>query len=186
MVTNLTTSAILYNNQLGYDESSSGAIAVNHGVARSVTFALPNGSAGVGTLGIGVLADAYGDSVYEYNAAGTAQSNNTNLLTINSTLAAYPDLAVTNISAPASVAAGSSFMATWVDVNRGSVAATNTWTENVLLLAGRFDEYEPVDSVVRSNQTSRARSIDHEHQLHSIAQFCFRQPVGRRANRCSQ
>src|SRR5581483_11643710 len=90
------------------------------------------GFAGVGTLGIGILADA-NNNVFEYNGGGTGESNNTNSLIVVSTLAAYPDLVVTNIVIPASINAGQAFTASWVDTNKGSAMAGNSWTEQVLL-----------------------------------------------------
>jgi hypothetical protein len=58
---------------------------------RSYSFNLPNGSAGVGDYSITVTADNYyGTSyVYELNAIGDAESNNTATVSFSSTLAAF-------------------------------------------------------------------------------------------------
>src|SRR5581483_2869627 len=85
VVTNLSTGAILFNSSIPYDVSASGSIAGNHAAARQAAFTLPNGFAGVGTLGIGILADA-NNNVFEYNGGGTGESNNTNSLIVVSTL----------------------------------------------------------------------------------------------------
>ncbi len=67
------------------------------------------------------------------NAAGEA--NNEAAATITTTLADYPDLAVTGITAPASAAAGETVTITYTVRNLGAAAAQGAWTERLLLSA---------------------------------------------------
>ena len=106
---------------------------------------MPNGTAGVGTLGIGILADS-GNNIFEYNSSGTAESNNTNTLKIISTLSSYPDLVVTNVTAPATASAGQTVLMSWVDTNKGNAAATEIpGREEVFPFVGRHDQQQPVN-----------------------------------------
>ncbi|MGA2660493.1 MAG: CARDB domain-containing protein, partial [Verrucomicrobiota bacterium] len=114
------------------DNAAGTPIAPGQSVGRQFSFALPDGAPGAGTLQIMITADIF-DNVFEYNARGTAKGNNTNSIAVASALAAYPDLTVTNISWPASAAAGQAIEVSWTDTNLGNAAATNTWTDQIFL-----------------------------------------------------
>ena len=114
------------------DNAAATPIASGQSVGQQFSFALPDGAAGAGTLQIMVTADIY-DNVFEYNANGTAKSNNTNSNTVVSTLAPYPDLTVTNVVAPASANAGQTISVSWTETNQGGAPATNTWYDQIFL-----------------------------------------------------
>ena len=134
VVSNTTTGQTLVTGTLPYDALASGPIAAGNAANRLYTFRLPDGSAGAGSLHISVAVDA-GDSVFEYNPNGTAENNNSGAIDVVSTVAAYPDLAATNIAAPANAAAGQSIMVVWTDLNVGNASATNSWSDQVFMSA---------------------------------------------------
>jgi hypothetical protein len=122
---------------------ASGSVAGNSTLApgasspQQFNFTLPNGTAGTGTFQVTVTTNA-GNTVFEFNMAGpggsnTASSNNTATTTFTSTLAAYPDLAASGVTAPATVAPGQQITVGWTLANNGNAAANGPWTEQVLL-----------------------------------------------------
>src|SRR5208337_3465193 len=131
LVVNESTTQTLVNTILA-DNATATPIGAGQSVPRQFAFTLPQGPAGTGALEITITADIY-DNVYEYNSNGTAKSNNTNSILAVSTLAPYPDLAVTNIIVPASADAGQPIAVTWTETNQGNAAATNTWYDQVFL-----------------------------------------------------
>ena len=131
-VVNLTTAQTLETSTVTYDPVASGNIGAGQSVNRSFNVPLPNGSAGAGNIRITIASDA-GTTVFEYNAGGTAESNNTNSLTVVSSLAPYPDLAATNVLAPASAGAGLNVQVIWTDSNVGNTTTTNSWNDQLFL-----------------------------------------------------
>jgi hypothetical protein len=131
VVVNQTTAQTLVSTVLA-DNAGAAPIASGQSVGRQFSFVLPDGAAGAGTLQIMITADIY-NNVFEYNASGTAKSNNTNSIVAASTLAPYPDLVVTNVVVPASANAGQTIPVTWTDYNQGTGPATNTWYDEVFL-----------------------------------------------------
>jgi hypothetical protein len=131
VVVNQTTAQTLLNTTLT-DTAATTPIGPSQSVGRQLSFVLPDGTAGAGTLQITITADIY-DNVFEYNTNGTAKSNNTNSTTVVSTLAPYPDLAVTNVVVPATANAGQSISVAWTETNQGLAPATNTWYDQVFL-----------------------------------------------------
>src|SRR5262249_13874024 len=101
---------------------------------RQYTFRLPDAPQGVGSLRVTVNGDG-GNSVFEYNTAGTAETNNTANLTQTSTLAAYPDLQVSNVTlVPATgLESGGTLVVRWNDLNAGNSAATGPWHDRLLV-----------------------------------------------------
>ena len=81
------------------EQAGPSTIAAGGSAARSFALKLPDGTAGVGTLQVTVTVDSK-NNVVEYNAAGTAETNNTATTSVVSTLANYADLAVANVSSP--------------------------------------------------------------------------------------
>src|SRR5262249_22500235 len=84
--------------------------------------------------------------IFEYNASGTAKSNNTASTTVTSTLAAYPDLLVKDlVMTPADAASGlqsgAAVTLSWVDENAGAAGTTDGGSRT-----GSLDDY-----VVRKN-----------------------------------
>ncbi|MGN6386234.1 MAG: CARDB domain-containing protein, partial [Verrucomicrobiota bacterium] len=134
VVRNNTSGETLVNTVLGYDSTAVGNAPIGAGetLPRSYKFTLPDGSRGAGDLAIEVTTDI-GNVVYEYNASNTGENNNKAILALNSTLATYPDLTVTSISAPASATAGQTVQVTWAVQNRGAKAATGPWVDQIFL-----------------------------------------------------
>jgi hypothetical protein len=130
-VVNQTTSQTLVNTMQSYDASVA-PIAGGQAANRQFSFTLPDGTPGVGTLRITLTVDA-NNQVYEFNTGGTAEINNTNSITAVSSLAAYADLAVTNVTGPGSTGAGQSVSVSWVDSNLGNGDATNNWYDQIFL-----------------------------------------------------
>ncbi len=83
-VLNTTTGSVVLDTTVYYGVNL-GAIPAGGGSLRSHTLALPEGTAGAGSLQVTVTVDA-GDSVFEYNAAATSETNNASSASIVSIL----------------------------------------------------------------------------------------------------
>src|SRR6266850_4441297 len=129
VVVNQDTNATLVNTFVLYNGS---AIGAGESRDRSYAFRLPDGLNGAGHLLITVTADG-GAAVFEYNSAGTGESNNSASITAESTLAAYANLAVTDIAAPASALSGRSIELSWTVANSGTAAASGGWSDQIFL-----------------------------------------------------
>jgi hypothetical protein len=139
-VVNTTTGAVLPGADLYYDPTAAGngAIAANDSRARQLVYTLPQGDAGTGDLQLTVTTDYY-NQAFEYNAAGpggasTAEGNNSASLTTTVTLAPYPDLAVSGVTAPSQVIGDPArVMVSWTVTNLGTgPTAADTWTDAVI------------------------------------------------------
>ena len=130
VVINTTTGQTIFDDQDYYSSN----LGTNGTVARSDSFKLPDGPAGAGDLSIAVTVNST-NSIYESNAAGTATTNNTTTATATSTLAAYPDLAVTGIglSDPAPVS-GETVSINWNDANISNTTARGNWYDQVTVI----------------------------------------------------
>jgi RHS repeat-associated protein len=87
IVRNLTTGQVLFNRVVSYDPTQPGAGVIESGQSRSRTdeFVLPAGISAVGELEFEVITNAGASPVYEYNADGTATTNNSTSTTVTST-----------------------------------------------------------------------------------------------------
>lgn len=132
VVVNTTTATTLLDTLVFYDATSNGAIGSGQSRARQYSFRLPDGPAGVGNLQITVNGDA-SNNLFEYNTAGTAETNNGSIIGRTSTLAPYPDLVVSSIVAPVSAWTDSAFDVTWRTTNQGTAPATGAWVDRVYL-----------------------------------------------------
>ena len=112
-----------------YNATTLGNLAAGASAPQQYAFRLPDGIAGVGQIQITVTTD-----VYDNVSTRQGDPNKTATLTETSTLATYPDLAVTATSAPSSAA--------WAPASRFpgrsrtrvlAAAATETWTDQVYL-----------------------------------------------------
>ena len=132
VVTNTTTGQIIATRLLNYDAGANGALAAGASYARNATVLLPDGSPGVGSIQVTVTTDS-GNTVTESNAGGTAFTNNTASTTVTSTLAAYPDLQVSNVALSPSpgYAAGQTVTVSWTLANAGTAAVTVPFTESI-------------------------------------------------------
>jgi len=132
----------VYNSTTGvnhvYQAQDADAVLAGESNARSFTFTLPNGDAGVGNLTIRITNDWYNE-VYEYNVAGTAETNNEETLDAVSTIATYPDLAVQDLEVTPStdVTSSSTVQITWNDVNIGSESADASWSDRIVVVNTR-------------------------------------------------
>src|SRR5262249_48625218 len=134
VIKNLRTGEVLSNVALAYDAGALGPIAPAGSQARQYAFTLPDESRGVGQIQYTVTTDS-GAVIFEYNPSGTAESNNTPSIPLDSTLAPYPDLRVTNLSAtPASgLQSGSTMTVIWSDTNAGTRATSGSWTDAIVI-----------------------------------------------------
>jgi hypothetical protein len=101
---------------------------------RSYSFTLPDGNAGAGELAITITADS-SNSVFEFNPAGTGETNNTTTASVTSTLAHYADLVVTALVAP-TTALSSNPAILDVDLtvhNQGDGDATGSWSDAIYI-----------------------------------------------------
>jgi hypothetical protein len=133
-VVNQTTGQSLINTTIFYDpnELENGDIPAGGFRARQFTFQLPDGAAGAGPLQFTVTIDAF-DSIFEANVSGTAETNNQTSVTRTSSLPAYPDLIISNISAPAVAIPGQSVTVSWTLTNQGAGVASGTWSDQLYL-----------------------------------------------------
>ena len=99
-VVNLTTGQTLFTQAVPYDAAAAGAIAAGAFADRSVLLTWPAGTSGLGQFRFTVTTDSTGQ-VFENNARGNAETNNTAQLTVLSA----PDLRVANLAATAAQAA---------------------------------------------------------------------------------
>jgi hypothetical protein len=133
-IVNTTTGVTLLSTLIGYNRALPGnaPIAAGGSQPQAYSFTLPQGNPGAGNLSISVTTDAL-NQVFEYNAAGTGETNKTATQQVTSALAPYPDLAVSGVTAAATAAPGQSLTVGWTLTNGGGAGATAPWTEQVLL-----------------------------------------------------
>ena len=131
---NADTGDILGTAQIIYDPTAPGnaPIAAGGQLARQTTFVLPDGAPGTGHIELDLTTDDR-NQILEFNAAGTAEMNNTASATIVSTLAPYPDLTAANLSVDPNVSAGQSVTLHWSDVNVGTGPVTTPFHEEVVV-----------------------------------------------------
>ncbi|MEO7622362.1 MAG: CARDB domain-containing protein, partial [Gallionella sp.] len=135
-VTNQSTGAVLVDQQLRYDPPVGGTLQAGTSATRSYSFRLADGNPGVGNLLMQVFADqttAGSGSLYEVNAAGTAESNNSASLNLASVLAPYADLVAENLTTipTSNFQPGQQVIVSWNTVNLGTKAADQAWSERV-------------------------------------------------------
>jgi subtilase family serine protease len=130
-VVNNTTGQTILSTSKYYNETTSGALTGGSSAAESYSFTLPSGTAGAGALTVTVVTDAY-NNIFEYNALGTAETNNTATANVTSNISPYPDLQVTNLTTtPAAPQSGQPFTVQWTDANTGNGPANGSWYDQV-------------------------------------------------------
>jgi fibronectin-binding autotransporter adhesin len=132
VVTDTTTNQVLASADVPYNAAVSGSLPSNGSSTRSYTFRLPDGSTGVGNLHIVVSAD-YFNTIAEFYPGNVGESNNTSTLNVSASLASYPDLAPSSVTAPPSILPGQSMNVSWTLSNSGATIASGPWTEQVFL-----------------------------------------------------
>src|SRR5207248_2361737 len=91
-----TTGETLATVPVPYDVAAGGAILSGATRQRQLAFTLPQGRRGAGQIEVVVTTDS-ASQVVEVNATGAGESNNSARQTLDSALAPYPDLQVTNL-----------------------------------------------------------------------------------------
>jgi hypothetical protein len=116
-----------------YDAAAAGPIGPGQSAHRQYPFTLPVGPAGAGQIQVTVTTNVNHD-ISERNNDGTADTNNTATLTVQSTVAA-PDLQVGSLSIePASgLRSGSNLVVHWAEVNAGNAAAAVPFSDSVTI-----------------------------------------------------
>ncbi|MDO8268888.1 MAG: CARDB domain-containing protein, partial [Moraxellaceae bacterium] len=134
VVRNTTTGINLLDTVIHHNAVTEGSLALGASLARAYNFTLPNGDAGVGDLQVTVTADVY-NYQYEYNAGGTAESNNAASTAATATIAPYADLQVQNlVASPASLLTGQTLHITWDDANTGNLATSTNWYDHIVVV----------------------------------------------------
>ena len=126
--------ATVDSRTLTHDASASGPLGAGQTNHQSYSFRLPQGPAGTGAFRVVVKTDT-ASQVFEYNPAGTAETNNTREATFTSTIAPSPDLEVRDLTvSPTSPQSGNTVTLTWNDVNTGNAATSGNWIDRVTVV----------------------------------------------------
>jgi len=150
VVKRIDNEQIILSAQMSYDPYVQGPIASGASVLCEYVFVLPDGPEGAGQLEIKVMAD-WTDQIFEYTDTGEAEDNNTAILVVESALAPYPDLALSDLTVdPANVQTGDEIALTWQVENIGAaptslsfieeITLTNTDTGQILLIQTLVDD----------------------------------------------
>ena len=128
VVTNTTTGQQLASGFVQYNAATLGNLAAGASAPQQYDFTLPNGNPGVGQIQFTVTADYYGD-------VSTSQGETSNVASVTetSTLASYPELSVSDVSAVSTASPGQQVSVGWTLANIGAASASGPWTEQVLL-----------------------------------------------------
>ena len=132
-IVNTNLGVTLLDTTVYYDTNTLGPLTNGTARGRSVNFTLPNGATGSGTLVVTVTADTF-NNVFEYNPAGTGESNNTATVTAISGIAAYPDLQIVNLTVqPPVLSSGTSLTVQWQDTNSGNATVSGNWYDHLTI-----------------------------------------------------
>jgi hypothetical protein len=136
-VVNTTTGITLLDTSVAYNQAALGPIAPGASVARTLSFQLPHGLAGAGTLSITVTADQDtngGTAVTEALQGINAEANNAAVITVGAAQRAYADLRPGNLLAPPTGRGGATIPVSWTVTNAGD-ADTDVagWVDQVIL-----------------------------------------------------
>ncbi len=138
-VRNQTTGELLLDTAVFYDPAlpGNGALGAGQSKARTFTFNMPDGSRGVGNIQIAVTADrntSGAGTIVEITDPGNAEGNNQATTTFQSVAKTYPDLAVSNFTAPATGVGGATISVGWAVSNSGPVATgAANWVDRIIL-----------------------------------------------------
>ncbi len=131
-VVNTTTGALLLERTVAYDPAAVGSIDAGQGRDRSLMVTIPDGSGSVGDILITVATDS-GNAVFEYNADGIAETNNSGTAALTVILAPYPDLAATYLNGPTqTIADPARVTIDWTVANQGSASASGAWWDVIV------------------------------------------------------
>ena len=134
VIKNTTTGETLVTATVPYDATSGGAITPGQSRSRQYAFTLPDGSRGMGRISFTITVDS-SNQVFENNAAGTGESNNVVTVSVDTTIAPYPDLQVANlrVDPPTTLLSGAGLVVSWEDWNTGDRATNGSWSDSVTL-----------------------------------------------------
>src|SRR6185503_309409 len=128
LVRNTNTAQIILNSGTNYDASAAGDIAANGSRSRSLSFIMPNNANAYGAFEIVVTTDS-DNNLFEYNGAGTAETNNSASLLSTSA----PDLQITGLTVTGnpSLQAGAQLVIQWNTANQGNVQADGVFYDRI-------------------------------------------------------
>ena len=113
----------LVNTVVPYNVAVGGVIDIGGTKAQTETLRIPDGSDSVGELDITITVDS-SSAIFELNAGGDAETNNSAATTATASLAPYPDLALSNVTAPTqTIADPANVTVSWRVENIGELAA---------------------------------------------------------------
>ncbi|MEM6314534.1 MAG: hypothetical protein AAF743_10625, partial [Planctomycetota bacterium] len=112
------------------DLQTTGTLAAGASIERTATFQLPFGYAG--SVGIVIEGDNF-DRRFEFNPAGTGESNNDAALTLDQPLADAPDLTAT-IETPPTTTSGEQIEVRFTVTNDGAAATDGSWVDRFFLV----------------------------------------------------
>ncbi len=134
VVVNDTTGETILDTVLPYSPAVEGFVPANGSVDRDYVFVLPDGPAGTGNLVITITTDV-DNEVLEGFVGDLHENNNTSSGSASSSLNAYPDLIVDNISLdPASAGLGGEFTVNWQIRNVGQATTQGSFKELVQIV----------------------------------------------------
>ncbi|MDB5858608.1 MAG: hypothetical protein JWQ76_2297, partial [Ramlibacter sp.] len=138
VVRSAATQAVLFDTSIPVSALTDAGTLLASGEAqnRVFTFRLPEGLAGAGAIEITVTADQGSNglgALYETNAGGTAETNNSAAAQATSATRAYADLVAGAVGAPAAAVSGRQLTLTWTVSNQGSVATGSQWNDHLIL-----------------------------------------------------
>ncbi len=133
-IVNTTTATTVASSTVSYNAAVRGNLAPGTAAPQSFTFNLPDGDLGTGVFKVTITANATA-SMAEYNAAGTATTNNTASANFNAALGNYADLQVANLAvSPNAPSAGSNLTITWNDSNTGHANLGKAFYDNITVV----------------------------------------------------
>ena len=139
VVRNTTAGITLLDTSIVYDPQApeNGPILPGEARQRSYTFRLPEGLRGTGDIRITATADQRTTGfgvVFETNAEGDAERNNSADIGASSTSSHYADLSVTAFSGvPGAIVSGETLTLSWTVSNVGGSDATGDWDDQIVL-----------------------------------------------------
>ncbi len=123
-VRNLITWEVLFSQ---YHSSGGNPLGAGESRTRELTLTWPAGSSSTGRFEVVITTDATGQ-IFEANAAGTAEANNSARVEIDSA----PDLQVVNLRVTSSpIQAGTVVTLEWDDLNTGAAATPAGWFDHI-------------------------------------------------------
>ncbi|HMJ91433.1 MAG TPA: CARDB domain-containing protein, partial [Candidatus Acidoferrum sp.] len=134
-VRNLTLGTAIRDQSFYLNPSAEpeGPIAPGQSREHTATFELPDGLAGVGNIEVALSLD-WGNRIFEFRDGVDAEANNGSNIVRTSTLALYPDLVVSNVTAPPTGLPGQPITVGWTVRNSGTAVAPASWSDQVFLV----------------------------------------------------